>query len=267
MPDAICIPVQYGVDPPAEAQDKDAELYIVDFSYKRDVMLSLAAMRRQKMAVLDHHESAQQELAGFEEEVRVHNWAHNWEACEVRFDMTKSGAVLAWEYLHGDTKPCPRLLLYVQDRDLWKFELFMSREVNAYLRTLPFDFKIWSELANLDHVSLVHRCLIPGQTILLREKQIVDQHVRYARPITLAGFQVLAVNATVLFSEIAGELAVGRPFGVCYFDRQDGKRQWSLRSTPEGENVADIARSFGGGGHRHAAGFETTTPDITQGLS
>jgi hypothetical protein len=101
----------------------------------------------------------------------------------------------------------------------------------------------------------------------LREKQIVDQHVRYARPITLAGFQVLAVNATVLFSEIAGELAVGRPFGVCYFDRQDGKRQWSLRSTPEGENVADIARSFGGGGHRHAAGFETTTPDITQGLS
>ena len=69
--------------------------------------------------------------------------------------------------------------------------------------------------------------------------------------------KILAVNATVLFSEIAGELAKDRPFGACYFDRQDGKRQWSLRSSGEnGLDVAEIAKAHGGGGHKNAAGFE-----------
>ena len=64
------------------------------------------------------------------------------------------------------------------------------------------------------------------------------------------------VNATVLFSDIAGELAKDRPFGACYFDRGDGKRQWSLRSRDGGIDVAEVAKANGGGGHRNAAGFE-----------
>ncbi len=70
------------------------------------------------------------------------------------------------------------------------------------------------------------------------------------------GHRILSVNATVLFSEIAGELAKGRPFGACYFDRQDGKRQWSLRSDDNGIDVSAIAKSHGGGGHAHASGYE-----------
>jgi nanoRNase/pAp phosphatase (c-di-AMP/oligoRNAs hydrolase) len=70
------------------------------------------------------------------------------------------------------------------------------------------------------------------------------------------GHTIRAVNATVLFSEIAGELAKGMPFGACYFDRFDGKRQWSLRSDEQGVDVSLIAKAHGGGGHAHAAGFE-----------
>jgi oligoribonuclease NrnB/cAMP/cGMP phosphodiesterase (DHH superfamily) len=87
-------------------------------------------------------------------------------------------------------------------------------------------------------------------------KQIIDDHIRHAREIEMAGHKILAVNATVLFSDIAGELAKGRPFGACYFDRFDGKRQWSLRSAPDGVDVSEVAKQFGGGGHRHAAGWE-----------
>jgi nanoRNase/pAp phosphatase (c-di-AMP/oligoRNAs hydrolase) len=70
------------------------------------------------------------------------------------------------------------------------------------------------------------------------------------------GHKVRVVNATVLFSEIAGELAEDSPFGACYFDRHDGKRQWSLRSRDGGVDVSEIAKAHGGGGHKNAAGFE-----------
>ena len=51
-----------------------------------------------------------------------------------------------------------------------------------------------------------------------------------------------------------------RPFGACYFDRGDGKRQWSLRSRDGAVDVAKVAKRHGGGGHRNAAGFEESIP-------
>lgn len=38
-------------------------------------------------------------------------------------------------------------------------------------------------------------------------------------------------------------------------DRNDGKRVFSLRSTPDGIDVSEIAKARGGGGHRNAAEF------------
>jgi DHH family putative phosphoesterase len=99
--------------------------------------------------------------------------------------------------------------------------------------------------------------VVEGSAILRREKQIIDDHIRFAREIMMDGHKILAVNATVLFSEIAGELAKDRPFGACYFDRADGKRQWSLRSRDGGVDVSEIAKSHGGGGHPCSAGFTT----------
>jgi nanoRNase/pAp phosphatase (c-di-AMP/oligoRNAs hydrolase) len=145
------------------------------------------------------------------------------------------------------------LVDYTEDRDLWRHALPYTEEVNAALRSMPLDFDVWDQLALREPAELVQE----GQAIRRLEKQIVEQHVRQAAEVRLVGHQVYMVNATVLFSEIAGRLAQGRAFGVCYFDRSDGKRQWSLRSDEQGVDVSKIARKFGGGGHRNAAGFET----------
>ena len=40
-------------------------------------------------------------------------------------------------------------------------------------------------------------------------------------------------------------------------DGASSARKGSLRSHPDGVDVSAIARSFGGGGHRQAAGFST----------
>ncbi len=62
------------------------------------------------------------------------------------------------------------------------------------------------------------------------------------------------VSSSTLISDVGHELAKGRPFGVTWFER-DGQRVYSLRSVDGGLDVSEIAKSFGGGGHEHAAGF------------
>lgn len=72
----------------------------------------------------------------------------------------------------------------------------------------------------------------------------------------IGGYKVKVANLPYTFSSDAGhELALGNPFGACYWDTPEG-RVFSLRSTDEGIDVSSIAASYGGGGHRNAAGFK-----------
>ncbi len=270
-PDAEFVPAQYGQDPP-DCTGK--RVFIVDFSYKRELMrriMSQAAF----VCVLDHHKTAKAELDGLVNEfLQRPDLIHNPIGSElpvIWFNMEMSGGRLAWEYLFGrdyrvkysnpdDLRSW--LVNYTEDRDLWRHILPNSREVNAALRSYPLDFAWWDDLdargliGNSPPCSLVSE----GAAILRSERQVIDNHVRHAREIEMDGHKVLAVNATVLFSEIAGELAAGRPFGAAYFDRGNGKRQWSLRSSDAGVDVSEIAKRHGGGGHRNAAGFEEVLP-------
>lgn len=269
FPDGEFIPVQYGQEPPEVANDKHRQLFVVDFSYPRNVMFSLGAMRPGGLIVLDHHKTAEAALQGLSEELTCNNCGD----CEVIFDMEKSGARITWEWLWDNVygkvyrditdfvkgqklnrDNAPWLVDYTEDRDLWRWKLPHSREVTTGLRSYPLDFDVWDKF-DLSAES-VAKLINDGTAILRSEKTIIDNHVRHAREVELDGHKILAVNATVLFSDIAGELAKGRPFGAAYFDRGDGKRQWSLRSTDDGVDVSEIAKTHGGGGHRNAAGFE-----------
>ena len=49
-------------------------------------------------------------------------------------------------------------------------------------------------------------------------------------------------------------MAKGEPFAACYWDTPAG-RVFSLRSTDDGVVVSAVAKKYGGGGHRNAAGF------------
>lgn len=270
FPDAEFHAANYGTDPPDVAGNR---VFIVDFSYKRPVMRQILSSAH-FVTVLDHHRTAEQELSGLVDEfmMRPDLIANpvGSELPEIVFDMSKSGGRLAWEYVYGkkllpdewlatnksgySIGVAPWLVDYTEDRDLWSWKLDRSKAINAGLRSYPLEFKEWDSIR--DDPNSQSRLATEGAAILRREQQIINDHIRHAREITLDGHEILCVNATVLFSEIAGELANGRPFGACYFDRNDGKRQWSLRSTDDGIDVAEIALRHGGGGHPHASGFE-----------
>lgn len=255
LPDAdpSFIPVQYGRPVPEEALSGRG-VYVLDFSYPEADMEEMAS-RARFLVCLDHHKTARDDLEAMSKKYDI-NEAH----VLVRFDTGKSGARLAWEHFHpasaGDPPP---LVLYVEDRDIWSWRLPFSREINAYVRSWPMDFETWDALdATLRDGPLDadHTAVREGRAVLRYQDRVVEDQVKNASTVNIAGCDVPCVNATVLISEITGRLAAGRPFAATFFERSDGKRVYSLRSGPDGVDVGEVARLYGGGGHRHAAGFE-----------
>lgn len=230
--------VQYGDDPP-DVSGRD--VLIVDFSFKRDVLLQMKKVAK-SIVVLDHHKTAEKELEGLD-------------FC--KFDMSKSGAVMTWEYLFRE--PIPKLFEYIQDRDLWKWELPKSREISAALRLVDKNFDLWRSYFDNSRIdSLIKK----GAVVLEYQNNCVESVANGdVGKIEIEGYTVPCTNITHLISETLQELAKGQPFAVGYFDTND-KRIYSLRSAPDGVDVSEIARKNGGGGHKHAAGFTRPLPPI-----
>jgi hypothetical protein len=160
-------PVQYGEPIPYKELREFApdQVYILDFSYKAPDLVEL--MKEFAVVVIDHHKSAAEDLKGFDE---IHVAKLISQHCPgvnedvestvdcvagkcpsnlpvmqgVRVIQENSGCVLAWLYFNPN-EPIPEILHYVQDRDLWKFDLEHSKEINAYIATLPFDFQEWAD--------------------------------------------------------------------------------------------------------------------------
>jgi uncharacterized protein len=239
----LFVAANHGEAPP-DCRDRD--VFILDFSYKRPVLGELCKTAR-RVVILDHHISAQEDLAGLDQ---VHD------NLEVVFDMTRSGAAITWEYFHQE--PLPHLLACVQDRDLWQFRIADSQHINSALASYPFDFAQWHQWALRGEA--LQDLIQEGRAINRYRDQMIALHADRAVIGEIAGYSVPIVNCPVaIVSELVGQLARDYPFAAGYTDK-GCKRGWSLRSTAQGLNVADIAVRFGGGGHPRAAGFATAIP-------
>jgi oligoribonuclease NrnB/cAMP/cGMP phosphodiesterase (DHH superfamily) len=89
----------------------------------------------------------------------------------------------------------------------------------------------------------------------LRYKEnLIKGLIKSSFKMNIMGYEVPAINISFFQSEIAGQLSEGSPFAAAY--HFDGSIfRFSLRSRDGGVDVSEIASSFGGGGHRRAAGF------------
>jgi oligoribonuclease NrnB/cAMP/cGMP phosphodiesterase (DHH superfamily) len=259
-PDVEFVPGVYGQDPP-DVTGKD--VLIVDFSYRRPVLEKLARSARW-ITILDHHKSALEDLAPWacapfdETDGKALGLAAPGNI-QARFDMTKSGAMLAWEYAHPG-QPIPKLVQHVQDRDLWRFELHGTREVCAEIFSRPYGFDVWSDLAfALDEPDLWARCFVAGEAIERKHhKDVAELLEMTTRRMIIGGELVEVANLPYTMSSDAANMLAASgigSFGACYYDNAEGKRVFSLRSVADGADVQAIAVRYGGGGHARAAGF------------
>jgi oligoribonuclease NrnB/cAMP/cGMP phosphodiesterase (DHH superfamily) len=256
-------------DPPPDVTGRD--VILVDFSYKRPVLEQIADAAN-SVVVLDHHKTAEADLAPFKIELcgsAEFSWADVPGIIEdfrdlrktpiiiAHFDMARSGAQMAWDAFHDAARP--NLVDYVGDRDLWKFDLPFSREVNAYIFAHNYTFENWDHLDRELRTHMdVQRVAEMGGAIEKKHHKDVAELVSFARrEMIIGGIVVPVANLPYTVTSDAGHLmATQHPsrIGVCYTDTPDG-RVFSLRSTDDGPDVSAIAKRYGGGGHAHAAGF------------
>jgi oligoribonuclease NrnB/cAMP/cGMP phosphodiesterase (DHH superfamily) len=224
----------YQNDPP-DVEGKD--VLLVDFSYKRPVLEAIRE-RAASVTILDHHKTAEADLRDLPGVVSV-------------FDMNRSGARITWDYFFPNAKP-PELLLHVEDRDLWRFALRKTREIQASVFAYPYEFKVWDYLMSAD----LEKLAVEGEAIERKHFKDIRELVGVVtREFTIAGYTVPIANLPYTLTSDAGHLlAKGKPFAGCYWDTPDG-RVFSLRSQGDGLDVGEIAKQYGGGGHKHASGF------------
>lgn len=259
FPDAEIHFAYYGKEPP-DVTDRD--VIMVDFSYPREVMSWLAVECR-SLVVLDHHKTAEAALAGWGQDMDPFNvnTPRGGRGPYVLFDMNRSGAGLAWDYFFaGELRPW--LVDYVEDRDLWRHKLPHSHAVNAYIGVLQFDFDVWDRV---DRSTPVTAAAHLGDMVVQKVTQYVAEASKNLRwcglPVGDGHYRVPVVNAPqVDISELLDAVIREHdpPFAVGWWQRFDGLFQYSLRSRGDFD-VSAIAKTFGGGGHKNAAGFQSAT--------
>lgn len=256
---------RYGDDPPYDLA-RGRDVYVVDFSYPREKLLALNDAARTSpggavartpwmLRVLDHHRTAEADL-------------QDLPFCT--FDMDRSGAALAWDFFHPNERGRrPWIVDYVQDRDLWRFELPNSEEVSLWIRCAGYSLEAWDEMADrllddvleeargckryLDHY--VDDALRNAYSVRF-EYQIPDPQ---GAPADLLWTEEPAVAVNVSYTGISDVLngaleRTGVRVAVGWHITSDGDVFCSLRSV-KGFDCSLIARHFGGGGHAQASGF------------
>ena len=198
-------------------------------------------------------------------------------------DNNKSGAMLAWEYFHPGTE-VPMLIKHIDDRDRWQFKMEGTKELNAALWTAPWNFQQWKELNESDLAPMYKA----GKAILRAHDQNVQSVVKNATrkceiPFDEEGaldcveprlewnnggywmVHGLAANCPPhLHSDVGHELAnQSGTFGLLWSIDKDNNCRCSLRSNGD-YDVSAIAKAFGGGGHRNAAGFTTSIQTLLE---
>lgn len=215
------------------------EVYIIDFSYPKEVFLEIEK-KAERLVVLDHHASAKEAV----ESVREHI-----------FDNEHSGAGLAWKYFHSD-KPLPKLLAFVEDSDLWKHSIPNWKEIGAYLSTVPFNFIIWDKLAtDFENKKTLKQYIKTGKTYAEYFDYVCKRIVDRAEMVEFEGYRILLANAPNIFESAVGNLMVKKhpPLSMLW-GRKNGYWHFSLRGDGS-VDVSEIAKRYGGGGHHNASGF------------
>lgn len=218
-------------------------VYVLDFSFDADILRAIE-QRAAKLVLLDHHKSAAEKLTGF--------------ACRcgvVHFDMSKSGARLAWEFFHPDTA-LPDLVRYVEDRDIWAWKYPESAGFLAALDMEPLDFSRWAQIAAYNQTEL-QSFMARGLAMDEKFSKLAADIADGAQPVVFNGQHGLMVNAPGVFHSLVGDLLSKKcgTFALMWTAGKGGVVKVGLRSQRNFDCIP-LAESMGGGGHAQACGFK-----------
>jgi len=156
----------------------------------------------------------------------------------------------------------PMIIRWIDDWDVWRHALDGTREFNAGFGLvedkLP-ENKFWADYFYTNNEMILHdRFIRPGATILEYNTKQYKRMMKHAFEYTLpSGETILCLNADGN-STVFGDQINDYP-ACCLFNYEGDKGLWmySMYSKEDGADVSAICKSYGGGGHVHAAGFQS----------
>jgi uncharacterized protein len=229
----IYLPVQYGQPCPILKEEYVNQIFIVDFSYPLETMVELEE-RCNQLTVIDHHDLKEPYWVPREGNIFIYDDKH-------------SGAILTWN-LFNAYEEAPLFFKYIEDRDLWKWQLPNSREFSAGLNLESMDFELWNRY--IEDPLDIQETIRKGYIILKYINQQVENLGKKAVICTDNENRKYALINSCLFQSELGEWLnknANIDYADIFFINDKGQFVHSLRSGKA--NVTEIAKLHGGNGH------------------
>jgi len=226
-------------------------VFILDFSFKPDIHAAIVA-EAAEVVWLDHHKTAFEDRGL--DPAKAYEQRTGRDVCVL--DPHMSGCLITWNFFHPESAP-PFALRLIDDRDRWVWQYGAdTRNFATALRSKPLSLdRIEQAVNNVDKLiehGAAMNTLFDQQLADITAKP-VRLELRALRMVTRVG---LAANCTPQFSSEAGNKLAEKSgtFGATWCAGDNGKIFFSLRSIGD-YDVSGIAKCYGGGGHKNAAGF------------
>lgn len=253
------IEMTYAKPFPLETVRKDEQIYIVDYSISPDEMRQLLEITK-NVTWIDHHKTAIEKYADFEHEIRG-----------VRYDGV-AGCMLTYCYIHhmtargdGDIKPfdismtedAPKFTKLIADWDVWKFDF--GDDTRHFITAFnAYDFepssKNWDKFLCFPDSFVCADLIHEGITMTTFRDGWAKEYMKLGFETELEGAKCFAVNLGHCNSDYFKSLPEGK-YDVLMPFVFDGK-VFTVSLYSSTVDVSEIAKKYGGGGHKGAAGFQ-----------
>lgn len=236
-------PINYGDKTP---DFTGMDVVMCDFSLPRKQMMD-ALKKANSFIWIDHHISAIKDMEGIKIE-GLRNTALS--ACE-----------LTWMFFYPDCKT-PDGVRYFGAYDSWRHN--GNQEIIAYewfyktVETDPGVFN-WDKNVFSDSRTIIEKAVAIGKYLYQKDVKDWSDQMKNSTEKIINGKKVICLNTQSRGSMIFGDKLKDYDYAVCYYLTDNGCKN-TLYSKSGGIDVSVIAKSFGGGGHAHAAGCITEKP-------
>jgi uncharacterized protein len=294
--DAEYQPVAYGNDRErflkeinSSNRPSEIDLYVVDFSFDVHQLRTLSK-KFSRIIILDHHDTAQNELMRKPEDSGSNKWAIRQEVIDlgnvdITFDMNRAGCQIAWDYFFqpertvGRDRHRPDFINYLGWRDLLWHKRRASHAhyaegieaLHAYLSSITWDFHTWEAfLENPEQAIQKGRLIVAYHRQLLRivAASRIERELEWIEGGAPCTKRVALVNAPIFLATDMAEFvysferAGDEDYKMLAFwcVEADGRVHVSIRSRERRGDIhcGEFAKRHGGGGHPGSAGFYTT---------
>ena len=238
------VEMDYARSVPVEKIRRDEIVSIVDFSFKPDVMRAVQGATDVGVIWCDHHKTAAEygyDVPG----IRDFN------------EKGRAGCECTWNFFFPREKT-PNWIRVLGDYDAWRMQ--EKDKCLPFYEGLKLEnqdpggmWDIWSALFDDPTDTTAIEIAEHGNAaIRYRDNYCGELRTAFGYETTIDGHRAYALNAYRFGSQGFGEKFAEYPICIAYI--HDSKK-WTVSLYSETVDVSAVAKKYGGGGHKGAAGF------------